>query len=526
MADVLGPRFKILECLKKDEHSSVFLAEEGGKRVVVKVLDLQAVSDPNQLRRFQREARILADLAHPNIIRLRDFGPLDPNGYFIAFDYFPGQNLRRCLADGRLNEEGKASIVRQLFSGLAYAHQKGIVHRDIKPENILVDEQGRLKIADFGLARMSNDEKLTLKSGVVGTPGYMSPEQIRGEKITTASDIFSAGIVAWELFTGENPFLGRDVGETINAILRFDRRQLEARSETFPEARRDLLRGCLAPRPQERYSEGGAVLTHQNWPQVGEGISRFAGRRRFMISAALVVAVVAFVLAVFPAFRVESKPDRLKQDFGQPEAGRVIADSLPVTVQPPPDRVADSLALPIAAKIQTPEGAASSGEIAAPENLPRESENPDNRAPGILELQVQPWADVWLNGEKVETTPLERPLELPPGQYHLSLRHPQRPPLERFIRIDPASRSRVAVNLDTLAGLVHFQVFPWGRVTLNDSLIGETPFPGPLLLFPGDYRARIVNPAFSPMDTLLTVSKGDTQTVRIHLEKPRDGSGS
>jgi len=220
---ILFEKFEIIEVLKKDEHSTVYLANHKylGKKIILKTLDTQKISDPAVLNRFKREAKILAKLDHPNIIKVLDFGT-HKNHFYLSFEYFVSRNLRELFNSTEISNSEKKSLFIQLIKALNIAHSQSIIHRDIKPENILVNDSLELKIADFGLAIQKDENLMTSKSSIVGTPAYMSPEQIKGEKLTPQSDMFSLGIVVFELFSGFNPFLGKDINETINCILTFD----------------------------------------------------------------------------------------------------------------------------------------------------------------------------------------------------------------------------------------------------------------------------------------------------------------
>ena len=217
---ILFDKFEILECLKKDIGVAVYIANHIflGKRILLKTLDRDHIPDPAMLSRFQREAKTLAQLDFPNIIKVLDFGTQD-QFFYISFEYFKSRTLRQVIQSNDLDDVEKEQVLIQLLQGLNCAHTRHIIHRDIKPENILLDENNHLKIADFGLAHVRGEESLTQQSSIVGTPSYMSPEQIRGEELSIQSDLFSAGVVAHELFSGINPFLGADVGVTLNNIL-------------------------------------------------------------------------------------------------------------------------------------------------------------------------------------------------------------------------------------------------------------------------------------------------------------------
>jgi serine/threonine-protein kinase len=245
-ADILFEKFEVIETLKKDSYTSVYLANHIylGKKIILKTLSTNELPDKTILDRFKREAQILAKLDHPNLIKVLDFGTYT-DFFYISFEYFESRNLRKVIQHNNLTDESKTNLVIQLLKALNIAHQNQIVHRDIKPENILVDSNLHLKIADFGLALVQNEHILTQKSSIVGTPGYMSPEQIRGENLSPQTDLFSAGIVIYELFTNVNPFLGREISETINNILNFDEEKSLKKLQTLPENIRTAVKNML-----------------------------------------------------------------------------------------------------------------------------------------------------------------------------------------------------------------------------------------------------------------------------------------
>ena len=175
--------------------------------VAVKVIDLSLQSDPAFAERFEREARTMAQLDHPNIVRIYDFGHRE-GLYYLVMELVDGVNLRQTIEAGDLLPEEALAVVPKICEALQYAHDQGVVHRDIKPENILVDLDGTIKIADFGLAKLSKeyDRRLTGTRQVMGTPHYMAPEQIeKPSEVDHRADIFALGVVFYELLTGELP---------------------------------------------------------------------------------------------------------------------------------------------------------------------------------------------------------------------------------------------------------------------------------------------------------------------------------
>src|SRR5262245_18484242 len=208
------PQLEILELLGRGGMGVVYKARQVGldRLVALKILPPGVGQDPAFAERFSREGRALARLHHPGIVTVYDFGQSEGLYYFLM-EFVDGVNLRRLLQDGQLKTEEALRIVPQLCEALQYAHDEGVVHRDIKPENILLDRKGRVKIADFGLAKLLGrgpaDFTLTAAEQVMGTPHYMAPEQVeRPREVDHRADIYSLGVVFYEMLTGELP-LGR-----------------------------------------------------------------------------------------------------------------------------------------------------------------------------------------------------------------------------------------------------------------------------------------------------------------------------
>jgi serine/threonine-protein kinase len=184
------------------------------RQVAIKVLHRSLSGDPGFIERFRREARAAAGISHPNIVAVHDWGAVD-GIYFMVMEYIAGQSLRELLnAHGRLEPAQVAEVIDQVLAALGHAHGRGIVHRDIKPENIMITPEGIAKVADFGLARAYAEGRQTSTGTVTGTVQYLAPEQIRGEPADPRTDLYSLGIVSFELLTGRLPF----TGETAMAI--------------------------------------------------------------------------------------------------------------------------------------------------------------------------------------------------------------------------------------------------------------------------------------------------------------------
>ncbi|MAE63871.1 MAG: hypothetical protein CMJ18_06320 [Phycisphaeraceae bacterium] len=209
--EVALPEYRDLQLLGEGGMGAVYRAQHSrlSRSVAIKVLKPHTAASPGFHERFQREARALARLDHPNIVKVFDFGHVGAFPY-IVMEYVEGANLRVLLKSGALGAEDVLEIIPQLCDALSYAHSKGVVHRDIKPDNILIDDEGRVRIADFGLAKLANEDlptpPLTRTDQVMGTPHYMAPEQVEHPtEVDHRADIFSLGVVFYEMLTGELP---------------------------------------------------------------------------------------------------------------------------------------------------------------------------------------------------------------------------------------------------------------------------------------------------------------------------------
>src|SRR6266699_328909 len=216
------------------------------REVAIKVLPVGFARDPERLRRFQQEAQAAAALNHPNILAVHDFGEHEGSPYMVT-EFLEGETLRERLRPGTLPVRKATEYAEQVARGLAAAHEKGIVHRDLKPENLFVTRDGLVKILDFGLAKLTRPDPGGCESTVadlnstepgmlLGTLGYMSPEQVRGLTADARSDIFSLGATCYEMISGKRAFQGATAADTMSAILREEPEQLSASVRTLPPA--------------------------------------------------------------------------------------------------------------------------------------------------------------------------------------------------------------------------------------------------------------------------------------------------
>jgi len=237
--------------------------------VAVKILSEQLARDPEALRRFEREAKAVAALSHPNITAIYDFGTEDGVSYAVM-ELLEGETLRQRLKHAPINWPKAVDIAAALAEGLAAAHAKGIIHRDLKPENIFLTAQGQIKILDFGIARVKKtiatnantltSTEMTLPGRVMGTIGYLSPEQVRGEQADAPSDLFSLGCVLYEMVGGERPFDRQSTAETIAAILVAEPPSLRRRAGAIPAGLERVVGKALRKDRDRRYQTAAELL--------------------------------------------------------------------------------------------------------------------------------------------------------------------------------------------------------------------------------------------------------------------------
>ena len=213
MRQIVDNRYRLGEALGSGGMADVYLAHDNvlDRDVALKVMSDRYAGDEEFVERFKREAQSAAALAHPNIVSIYDRGETEqddePGTYYIAMEYLPGGNLKdRINSGGALPARTSAEVALQIAAALKAAHERDVIHRDIKPHNILITDSGDVKVTDFGIARAASSSTMTRTGHILGTAHYISPEQAMGEPVGPASDLYSLGVVLYEMLTGEMPF--------------------------------------------------------------------------------------------------------------------------------------------------------------------------------------------------------------------------------------------------------------------------------------------------------------------------------
>jgi Tol biopolymer transport system component len=306
--------FDIVELLGSGAMGTVYRAHDARlhRDVAIKVLPPAFASDPDRLRRFEQEALAVARLAHPHIVAIHDVGSFEGAPYLVM-ELLAGETLRARINRGPLPPRRAVDLAVQIGRGLAAAHAHGIVHRDIKPENLFVTSDGHIKILDFGIAKLkdptaSPDVTAATETvpGVVGTPAYMSPEQVRGTAVDLRSDLFSLGIVVYEMISAASPFRRATAAETMTAIL-IDEPPPFNEAIACPPALERILRHCLEKDPSDRFQSARDLVF--DFEGIGEAspvrgrASAGSSRRRSLGLLLAFIALPLLLAAVFVAGR-------------------------------------------------------------------------------------------------------------------------------------------------------------------------------------------------------------------------------
>jgi eukaryotic-like serine/threonine-protein kinase len=319
MKTVAGGRYRVERTLGTGGMAVVVLARDGelDRPVAIKLLDEHLARDAAFRERFLREARLAAGLSHPNVVGVFDAGEDDGRPY-IVMECVPGETVADVLARrGQLPPAEAVGLALQACAGLEHAHRAGLVHRDVKPQNLLVRDDGTLKIVDFGIARALETTRLTQAGTILGTAAYLSPEQAAGDEVTAAADVYSLGVVLYELLTGRTPYTFDNLAELAHRQATEPIEPIREHASDVPRALEDVVMRCLARNPAYRPASAAGLAQ-----ELRAALQRDAGtaaterlpvpgraRKRGPRGAWIAAAVVALTAAVLGLAAVASDDD-------------------------------------------------------------------------------------------------------------------------------------------------------------------------------------------------------------------------
>jgi serine/threonine protein kinase len=424
---------EILEEIGSGGMATVYRAVQRplGRTVAVKALKPSIAVDSQFAKRFEREAHFMASLQHENILHVHDFLKQD-GSMFIVMEYVRGIDLFDLLErKSPLPADVAAIIALQVARALDYAHFRGIVHRDVKPANIMVSRQGEVKLMDFGIARDDTMRDLTETGTGLGTPSYMSPEQILGDKLDFRSDLFSLGIVLYQMVTGQKPFV-EDDSFTVMQKIRLDRYTLPRKlNADVPRQLEHIMARCMEKMPQSRYGSTQALI---------DDLVEFLSTCVAINHSARLVMFLREVSVI-----TDAEADEILEAAGSRSTKKRSQDSTLVK------HVALAmggilLAVGVSGGVIQSLGGGLSGSEADREQagalLPQE------RA-GFLQVVVDPWAEVYVDGRLLTVTPSAERFMLAPGRHFVKLVHPQYQAVTREVTIERGKPYRLKAALTT-----------------------------------------------------------------------------
>ncbi|PYU25771.1 MAG: hypothetical protein DMG30_04205 [Acidobacteria bacterium] len=461
-------RYEILEAIGRGASSTVFKARDTliGRIVAIKTLQ-SGLNDPAWRERFMAEARIVGQLSHPRIVKLHDVGIDEITGApYLVMEYVVGETLEQHMAARKTEPQQACGWGAALARALAYAHEQGIIHGDVKPANIMINQDGRVMLTDFGIARFS--AQISQNGGLRGTPAYLSPEQIEGKPTDGRSDLFSLGIILYQLATGQRPFQSDSVQAVCAQILKAKIAPPTKVNPLLPRAFDGIVTRCLARNPEDRYANGEILSTQLEavareplvLPRRGPTRNRpirtalgYAGAAGLLLLALFSPIAVGYYrnnlrlppapVAMYPAPTLPADLPfwREAQDISSPSSEMTARAPLPVHRQPARSKSAWAMKRRLEALETHPTVAEASPEAAPPSN--RAAELPDQRAssaktagiPMTIEISAQSsdgTLAVFADHQLIFSTPLasvaeatEEPFRaectLFPGQHHLSV---------------------------------------------------------------------------------------------------------
>jgi eukaryotic-like serine/threonine-protein kinase len=428
------------------------------RAVAVKTLrlhaDTQALGTLDDL--ILNEARAAARLSHPHIVTVFDAGPSD-QGIYIAMEPLRGRDLRHMLHEGwRPSPIEAAQIVRRVADALAYAHGKGVVHCDIKPANIFMVGKRSPKVLDFGIARVAHREAPSVEGPVAGSPYYLAPEQLRAEAVDRRCDVYSLGVVLFELLTGQRPFTGQTLEQIHQAVLNAPTPSARQLNPKVPAALAAIAARAMSRNPAERFASARHLsadlrqwLEHPEARALAESPDNVRRRRLTLL------AIGAGAAALAALVQMAWQPWADHGEEAAPAAAVEAAPSASVSalVNEPAGPSGDSSVAVPAAVAEHPEGEPVASEVApkpkattAPrERKPRASsptatpvvaaEPAPALPPGFVQLAISPWGQVDVDGATVGIAPPLNRLSLPAGPHTITIRNGELPPLVRVIEV-------------------------------------------------------------------------------------------
>ncbi|MBW8886169.1 MAG: protein kinase, partial [Fibrobacteres bacterium] len=544
-------RYTILGEIASGSTATVFLAEDGvlRRKVALKKLHPHLLNKPEMVRRFQKEAVAVASLSHENVIKIFDYGQ-EEKSVFLAMEFVDGASLE-CLLErthGIIPNLAALSLFHQLFAGLAAAHAHGICHRDVKPSNVLIDRKGTVRLADFGIAFLSEETSLTRTGFYLGTPGYSSPEQAEGKGVTEKSDIFSAGILLYRCLTGTMPFAAGSPHAVLKAIVERNPARASLVNPRILPGMADLAQEMLAKHPEQRPDAKTCALRLEAISE-GTGLPIEAQRLRCLLDDPAPAAEKEFrdiaerfarqarlmdqsgkgreALKLYSMVQVFS--DKKSEAGGEARGylkngvrrNRVLATSWAVLAcgvfafwalrHPRSETEPGALLKPAPGVLPSPAATAPVPDFALPTEVPAWPKEAQGNSPVTLAKAASP--------TRRSVRPLlaadSRGAGAPASPFIMAPSFPE--------PASPSASEKGNEKGGHAGGYVWVKTTPpFARLRIDGLESGATPLDTPLCVAGGSHRLHVQHEGCKPVDRDFQVPEGDTVTLRLSLDRIED----
>jgi serine/threonine protein kinase len=513
-------KYKIIKVIATGGMATIYEGEQISlsRPVIIKKLHPHLAQDRELVQRFEREAKILGGLNHKNIVEIIDFYKKDGD-YFIVLEFIKGRSLKELVREiGRLPVPIATFICSQIAAGLSAAHKKGILHRDIKPANIMISDDGVVKISDFGLALALQGTEITEPGATIGTPAYLPPELIRGEKATPRSDIYSLGILYYEILSGANPFEGKNRFDTINNVLYKKLPPLVFKNDAEDKPVASIVARMTKSDPKLRYGSADSILSdlmpHSSATQ--KDLVRFLqnptpsdalvpARNTFrpgvlIYSIVLAGAITVFLSMIIGNWRIKTISRKLQSSVA---IDTTANDSLGVL----PDTITTAMldSIPVQDPLSHKSNADTGDSPSTPAGF------------GFVKPIIKPWAQVYIGDEYYGSTPLSHPIRLAAGNHILTFKHPNRKDYTKSITLSPDETLGVFVTLEEVFGFLKISVSPWAEILIDGDSKGITPIAQPLRLTAGTHVLELKKDDMIQWKNTVTIPMDDTLKKTIVL---------
>jgi serine/threonine-protein kinase len=523
---LFAEKYEILEVLSSGVQSNVYTALQKPleRKVILKILSPTLTTTPEVVARFEREAKLLSTLNDDNVTKIYDFGK-HAGLYFFVSEYIEGLSVKELLErKGRLSLQLASYIILESAKALNRLHKQGIVHRDLKPGNILLSHDGKIKLTDFGLAFSPAMPSITIEGSILGTPAYMPPEQILGKPVDNRSDIYSLGILFYELLIGTNPFLGDTYSAIMHNVLNLKPAPIYKIDKQFEEHKDlwSIIEKMIDKSPIARFQNISEVCDklifwyskdqNKSWkfnPTEIKSISKDTTptflpkikhrNNQWVFVPIIVIVVIAIILVIIKL--PHQKPQLFQQSPVSNETTTVLKHETivptgydntgPITVTLRP--ITDSNKLKTATAMQ-------------------------KDGFGYLKISALPWAGVFVDGKEAFTTPKDTFLRLVAMKHLIELINPNFPDIETLISLRADESLKITIDLTEHVSFLQIDVSPWADIYIDNVYKATTPLSSQLIVPIGTHKISVKNPYYPSHDEIIEFKPKQTIEKKVVLK--------